>query len=102
MKTLEKIKIYEKALELYGQDAQFEMTIEESSELILAFQKFKRAIADPHSTEKKLIQVSKDVIDELADVQIMLDQMKLIFGYIEIEKRITFKLNRLVKRMNKD
>jgi hypothetical protein len=100
MKTETKIAIYDKALAIYGEEAQFEQSIEELAELILAFQKFKRVSNDPDSTQKQAVKATNDVIDELADVQIMIDQMKMVFGYINVEKRIGFKLRRLVKRMN--
>ena len=100
MTTETKIAIYDKALTVYGEEAQFEQSIEELAELILAFQKFKRISNDPDSTQKQAVKVTNDIIDELADVQIMIDQMKIVFGYINVEKRIGFKLKRLVKRMN--
>lgn len=64
------------------------MTIEECGELIVALAKYGR---DNNGS------TVNDIVDELADVQIMINQMKLIFG--GVEARIKTKLERLKKRL---
>lgn len=62
-------EVYCCAIEKYGEDAQLWMVIEEMSELakeICKFQRGKRSLAD--------------IADEIADVQIMLEQATMIFG----------------------
>ena len=59
-------RLFQEAHDIFGVDFQYDMTIEECSELIKAIQHYKRG----------LIDVDK-VIKEMADVQVMLYQMKL-------------------------
>lgn len=63
-------KIYDSAIKMWGIDAQQQMMIEESSELIKAICKFKR-----NGSRTNMLAV----IEEMADVEIMLEQMKIIF-----------------------
>ena len=62
-------EILRKAIETYGKDSQAKMMIEEMSELTKALCKWFRG-----ETEKS------HILEEMADVQIMLDQMRMIFG----------------------
>ena len=90
---LEKRKeIYSQAASLWGSGNQVDMMIEEASELTKALLKFRR---EP-SPEKML-----DVVQEIADVEIMLEQMKLMFDRIDnnIEIFKKAKLERLQKRI---
>ena len=73
--------VYKLALEKWGRQAQLGMAIEEMAELIQALNKFNRG------------KVSLDSIsEEIADVEIMMEQLKEIFGnstsvnLIKIEK----------------
>lgn len=84
--------IYEEALLKWGKEGQIEQMKEEAIELSLALQKLRRS-GDP---EKKLLAV----IDELADVEIMLEEMKLVFPYALVEERKKFKLDRLRRRLD--
>lgn len=74
-------KVYHDALKYYGEDAQKLMCVEECSELIEAILHERRNKCD-----------YTDVITELADVEIMIHQMALIYGeqalYDEIEKKL--------------
>jgi len=85
--------IYHLAILEFGEQAQIEMMIEECAELIQAIQKFKR--------KGKLWSIAdvEKVRDELADVQIMLNQMVYVFGHFDSEKQV--KLKRLFKRILK-
>ena len=82
--------LYEEALSLWGKDAQIDMIVEECAELILAIQKFRRS-GD-----------ASGVIEELADVQIMLEQANLIFSRKSISKTYKDKLLRLASRIELD
>ena len=59
------------AIAEYGKEAQTDMMIEEMSELTKALLKHRR------NPSPKTIE---DIKEETADVQIMLDQMRLIYG----------------------
>jgi NTP pyrophosphatase (non-canonical NTP hydrolase) len=69
------------------------MIIEECLELALALQKLKRKRGD---AEEKI----KNVIDEIADVSIMIRQAQKIFDAVKIQERIDYKMNRLDKRLD--
>ena len=85
--------ISKRAIEVHGVDSQCEMIIEECLELALALQKLKRKRGDP---DEKL----KNVIDEIADVNIMISQANRIFDAVKIQERIDYKMNRLEKRLD--
>jgi hypothetical protein len=76
--------LYKKALALWGERMQTDIVIEEMSELIKAIIKDRRY----HTPE-----TSQNVREEMADVQIVLDQMKVIFGDVKME--MAEKLDRL-------
>ena len=86
MKEKERDEILHLAIETFGERSQCDMMIEEASELIKAICKHYRggAIAD--------------VVEEIADVQICLDQMKIIFGDSGAIEHV--KLNRLLSRID--
>lgn len=79
------------AIRKWGRELQIEMAIEECSELIHALQKLKR---DGTNTEKY-----NHVCEEVADVDIMIQQLKFIFSYQMIEEYRIIKLERLEKRI---
>lgn len=80
-------------VETYGLDKQEDMAIEECSELIKAILKFRRSNA-------KDSDLRDAVIDEIADVQIMLTQLGIIFNCVEeVNERIDFKIDRQMGRI---
>lgn len=80
-------------VETYGPDKQEDMAIEECSELIKAILKFRRSNA-------KDSDLRDAVIDEIADVQIMLTQLGIIFNCVEeVNERIDFKIDRQMGRI---
>lgn len=91
-----KQNIYQEALEKFGIDSQVIMTFEEMAELQKVLCKFLR--------NNKIItpEILDHVADEIADVEVMLSQMKEHFQCKELVKRKKiFKLNRLAKRLKK-
>ena len=78
--------VLRKAIDTYGEESQEKMMREEMSELTKELCKCFRGEKD-----------TGHILEEIADVQIMLDQMKMIFGDTsEMEK---VKLERLERRM---
>lgn len=79
------------AIERYGTSAQLDMAIEECSELINSIEKFRRGRVEV-----------KDVVTEIADVQIMCAQLEIIFGgsskIVEMER--ARKMDRLRTRLD--
>lgn len=85
-------ELYKLAIETYGDEAQINQGIEEMAELIQAVNKFRR-MRNPVTFD--------NIAEEIADVEIMMDQYKQIYGITEneiilLKKR---KLDRLAKRL---
>lgn len=80
------------AVRTWGRDAQMLMMVEEMSELTKEICKFYRTTDD-----KSASAVAGNIREEVADVQIMLDQMKIMFG--RVEPMVRAKLDRLEKRL---
>lgn len=80
-----------KAVKAWGVQSQLAMVSEECSELIQAVQKMQRT----GDMDKKIM----DVLEEVADVEIMLEQLKYICGPVHAKKQIEIfkqkKLSRL-------
>jgi NTP pyrophosphatase (non-canonical NTP hydrolase) len=83
-------QLYNYAITKWGVSTQINMAIEECSELITKLIKYNR---------KNNGSTKQEIIDEIADVMIMCEQLRLIFGYNEVEFRKNKKLNRLEKRL---
>lgn len=86
-------EIEERAIRTYGIPSQIDMCIEEMSELTKAILKHRRACKNADGYD----ETHDNVIEEMADVQIMLDQMRMIFG--DTSSQEEYKLNRLWARM---
>lgn len=89
---MNKEELYKLAIETYGDEAQINQGIEEMAELIQAVNKF-RCMRNPVTFD--------NIAEEIADVEIMVDQYKQIYGITEneiilLKKR---KLDRLAKRL---
>lgn len=92
--------VLKKVIETYGINAQLDMVVEECSELIKAICKYKRYKSNGMDIA--------NILDEVADVQIMLNQIPLMFDkkclnnlcaqdYIDLA--IESKLDRLENRL---
>lgn len=78
-----------KAVQKYGREHQITKAIEEMAELMNELAKSQ----DKRTTTEK-------VIDEIADVKIMLKQLEYIYGQFKVEKRFMEKINRLERLLN--
>ena len=92
------VELYKKAIDKWGDDFQLKMVAEECAELIKAVLKMNRKL-NGYTIEQ--------VIDEIADVQIMLGQLEVILeSYnkfnvrIIIEQKIEEKMKRLEGMLN--
>jgi len=83
--------LFDKAIEKYGKEFQFEMAIEECSELIHAIQKKKR---------KNTKGREKHIWEEVADVKLILEVLIYIIGEDKIQPIVNFKSDRLENRIN--
>lgn len=81
-------------IDTYGTKVQEDIAIEECSELIKAICKNRR---NPSN------ETRKGIIDEITDVEIMIEQLKIIHSCSrEVEERIDYKIERQIDRiMNK-
>lgn len=92
--------ILDKAVEKYG-ERQLDQAQEELAELIVAISKYKRAVAKGNGSSE--IKAIADVVEEIADVNIMIKQVMMLLDISETEVSNieTSKLKRLEKRMKK-
>lgn len=89
-----------KIAETYGFEKQREMLIEECSELIQAVQKLKRA--DNSGDAERIDKATSAYLEELADVSIMLEQMRYMLTprlTQELDGYISKKLDRQIERI---
>ena len=82
----EEIIICNKAINSYGNASQKIKAIEEMGELIQAI-------------SKSLLDNENNVEEEIADVEIMLTQLKIMYSLNDIENWRNYKLNRLKERV---
>lgn len=92
-----------KIADYYGYEAQSNQLVEECAELIQAVSKYRRAVlgkGQPVAEEIKVIALS-NIIEEIADVEVMLEQIKYLLQIPEddIEAVKIFKGNRTRERM---
>ena len=73
------------ALKRWGSNLQIDMMIEESAELTKALLKFRRNGGS----------IPDYVLEEIADVSLMIEQMKILFGISAVEQFEIQKLERL-------
>lgn len=87
------------AIILYGQGSQLDQSVEEMAELIQALNKFKRK----HRRSEDTVPIRVNIAEEIADVEIMLEQLKIIFrcsGQVDVWRKK--KLKRLAENIAKD
>ena len=81
---MDKNQLYQKTIDKWGKEAQFDQMTEECAELIASLQHFRRGKIDRQA-----------VIDEIADVTLMLGQLTWMFGPEQIEAAVQKKLKKL-------
>jgi len=95
----ERVTLYKVALNRWGPTAQWIQTFEELGELMQSMSKFYRS---PNKTTRTKL------VDEIADVKIMLEQVQVLVEDISMEElsmdimvdnQMQFKLKRLLKRL---
>ena len=88
-------RIMRQAIETYGVQSQCDVAIEEMAELTQVVMKIRR-ISDGY---EETMAARDHLIDEIADVGIMIDQMEMMFDAVDVEKMRRKKLLRLKKRL---
>jgi len=82
--------ICQAALEKWGVDAQIMMAYEECGELI--------SVLASSTRENKNVS-NKDIVSEIADVLIVADQLRHIFGADQVDAMIDYKRERVSRRL---
>lgn len=82
------------AIQKYGERVQIAQIAEECLELALELHKLQNRDPKPEQFDR--------IIDEIADVNIMIAQANIMFDAGVIQQRIDFKLNRLKERIEKN
>lgn len=84
MKNRDLTGIYRATLDKWGEEAQYDQAVEECAELIAGLKHFKRRRVEADT-----------IIDELADVTLMIGQLSWMFGTEKVEAAIEVKLEKL-------
>ena len=94
--------IVEAAIAKYGEEHQLRQTQEEIAELIVAINKYERAIKSGKDTFP--FKERTDIIEELIDVLIMVDSVKEILSISDHEMQLMrdYKTNRLFNRLKEE
>ncbi len=88
MITTQVRNLYLEAIEKWGDEAQLDKAIEECAELILAIQ------------HRKIHRATNEhVIEEVADVQILMDQLSIIFNEDAVADMKVKKLDKLRRKV---
>ncbi len=85
-------QLYRSTVDVWGEQAQYDQAVEECAELIAALMHYRREKVD-----------AQQVIDELADVTLMLGQLTWMFGNERVEEAVQrkrIKLDDLMEREN--
>lgn len=96
MSELELRAFSEMAIAHYGHEPQIKKSMEEIGELDRALLRYISAGCPPGGTRGH-----DAVIDEIADVAVMVAQLRVIFGPAEVDERIAFKVRRQLDRMER-
>ncbi|WP_305045835.1 MazG nucleotide pyrophosphohydrolase domain-containing protein [Geoalkalibacter sp.] len=86
---LEDRELYRKTLAKWGVDAQYDQAVEECAELIAVLKHFRRGKVD-----------EQRVIEELADVWLMVGQLAYMFGEDQVKSAVQEKLAKLENLLN--
>ncbi len=85
--------LYKECVEAWGVESQLTQTIQECAELIFAITKL--------TVKGKSAKTINAVREEIADVELMVNQIKHIFNESEVERFKQKKIKRIRARLNK-
>ena len=102
-------EVLQECIDIYGADKQIDQAIEEMSELIKALLKHRRKTIQLEggnvnpTPDTDLVKARTDILEETADVIIMLTQIIMIFGDRDfVERIIESKVDRQKKCLRKE
>ena len=91
-------EVLKAAISTYGEKAQADVALEEMSELTKAVLKFRRATGKADDEERERLR--ENIVEETADVMIMLAQMIMLYDRDnKIQNIVDYKVNRLYERL---
>ena len=90
------LEFYKRCIDVWGEDAQIKMCIEEMSELT------KELCKNWRKPKMNTPEQIEHICEEIADVQNMICQMQLIFGSEKVEKYRIEKIERTQKRLDEE
>lgn len=95
--TTNRPEVLQECVNTYGAEAQVDMAVEEMSELTKALLKYRRKEAQG---SKDLEEARENILEEVADVIIMLTQLIMIYGGRDlVQEAIENKVDRQIKRL---
>lgn len=95
--TTNRPEVLQECVATYGAEAQVDMAVEEMSELTKALLKYRRKAAQG---SKDLEAARENILEEVADVIIMLTQLIMIYGGRDfVQETIENKVDRQIKRL---
>lgn len=99
-KAFEREIVLQKAILTYGKESQVDMAIEEMSELTKALLKERRNEKEQVTKSAPPLQYITNIIEEIADVEIMLEQLKMLFDCGgQVDRVKDYKIERLKERL---
>ena len=84
-------KTLKKIIELWGRSAQFNMLMEECAELIMTTNQYLRSR-----------KTKDDIAEEVADVEMVIEQIKFLFDDVDFKKIKKDKKDRLMERIKNE
>ena len=90
------LDFYQRCIDVWGEDAQIKMCIEEMSELT------KELCKNWRKSKANTPEQIDHICEEIADVQNMVDQMEMIFGEEKVKKYREEKIKRTKMRLDEE
>ena len=96
-------KLLKEQAEMFGIENRINQCQEECAELIVELSKAKRYIEGDSTLNKSVEQIREGITEEMADVELLLDELKIIFNNSNKVKQIKQqKLIRTKQRLEKN
>lgn len=92
-------EVIARAINTYGREAQMRQCIEEMAELTQAICKHRRALEKDDIGFLEYDAAFRNLVEETADVYVMIQQMIIMVGEEKVKEQIDFKIDRLQKRL---
>ena len=91
--TDEQREVLKLAIEICGEENQIDKAIEEMAELTQALLKYRHERKSPS-------EIYANVVEEIADVRIMIEQMAIIHVDGAVKEKVDYKIDRLAQRLH--